>query len=189
MAAKSGLPTRVMNKKFMRSFPVPAQFFIGAKVYKRFGSKWYGGTVDQVHQDEDTTCWHVTYTDFDEEDLDAEQLAEVIIYHPLVDASGDLEVPKVGQMVWFAQNNVPVMGQVTAVDATTPRPITVQVWVPKRGTGNILKATFQPKVEDDGHSTVVRLTVPQVVLTVDKLTPGSRLSTADQQRLSRFLRS
>ena len=90
-AVKDGsLPSRVINKKMMRSFRVPPSFFLGAKVLKPFGDKWYHGTVDQVHQDESVLCWHVTYSDFDGEDLEAAQLAKILIYHPLVDSTGDL---------------------------------------------------------------------------------------------------
>ena len=147
------------------------------------------GTVDQVHQDEETPCWHVTYTDFDEEDLEAEQLAGTLIYHPLVDAAGDMVVPEVGQMVWFARNNVPVMGKVTVVDATLPRPVSVHLWAPRLGTNNLVKTVFQPQMDENGQPLVVRLTVSQVVLTMDKLTEAGRMKISDQRRLARFLRS
>ena len=40
----------------------------------------------------------MTYSDFDEEDLDI-LLAAALVYHPLLDTSGDLAVPEPGEFV------------------------------------------------------------------------------------------
>ena len=53
--AVKGLPSKVINRKMLSSFPVPASYFLGAKVMKRFKNKWYQGTVDDIYQDDKTT--------------------------------------------------------------------------------------------------------------------------------------
>ena len=58
------LPSKVINRKMMSSYPVPSAFFLGARVLKEFGGKWYQGIVDDVSQDDRTTLWHVSYSDF-----------------------------------------------------------------------------------------------------------------------------
>ena len=173
----------------MRPYPVPPSYMLGAMVCKKFGNKWFKGTVDQVHQDEDSLCWHVTYSDFDEEDLEAEQLAAVILYHPLVDHAGDVQVPEVNTLVWFAKDNMPVLGKVVAVDATLPRPLSVQLMRPSGGTKHITAARFSPAQDEDGHPIMVQLTVQQVVLKVQSLTKGGYLQAQDRRRFAKFLKT
>ena len=160
---------------------------LGAIVCKRFGNKWYKGTVDNVHQDEDQLCWHVTYSDFDEEDLEAAQLAEVLLYHPLVDHASDILVPEVGTFVWFARDNMPVLGKVTAVDATLRRPISVRLYQPESGSKNVTTARFVPAVNEDGADTILQLTPQQVVMGVESLTARGYLNAVDRRRLAMVL--
>ena len=68
--------------------------------------------------DEGENLWHVTYRDFDEEDLNLEQLAKTLIYHPGLASAGEVTLPEVDTMVWFAQNQRPQLGKVEAVDPT-----------------------------------------------------------------------
>ena len=60
--------------------------------------------MDLVDTDEGETLWHVTYDDFDGEQMTLEELSQVICYHPhpLLDACSDLPVPFVGSFVWYA---------------------------------------------------------------------------------------
>ena len=46
------LPSTVVNIKSTSAYPVPDSFFLGAKVVKKFGHKWFVGTVDEVDSDE-----------------------------------------------------------------------------------------------------------------------------------------
>ena len=50
-----GLSSIVVNMKMTRAYPVPAQFFVGATVAKKFSGKWFLGKVDKVHTDERET--------------------------------------------------------------------------------------------------------------------------------------
>ena len=145
--------------------------------------------VDRVHQDEDKVCWHVTYSDFDEEDLEAAQLAEVLLYHPLMDHAGDVAVPRQDSFVWFARNNLPVLGKVLAVDPTISRQVSVQLYQPAAGSKNVVTARYVPVSNGDGQPEVMQLTVQQVVLGVDVLTKGGYLRTNDRRRLQTFLKS
>ena len=58
-------------------------------------------------------------------------MCDVIVYHPLLDSHGDLEVPTIGEFVWFSQNQQPYLGQVVSVDPTVSRPIVVQLFRPQ----------------------------------------------------------
>ena len=84
------LPSKVINRKMLSSFPMPLSFFLGAKVMRKFGKKWFTGTIDDVSQDEGTVLWHVSYPDFDGEEFDRQQLGSHIICHPLLNAATDL---------------------------------------------------------------------------------------------------
>ena len=78
-----------------------------------------------MDQDEDNVLWYVVYTDFDEEQLDKSQMSDIVVYHPLLDVHGDLDVPQVDTYVWFSQNQQPFLGKVMVVDPTVTRPIVV----------------------------------------------------------------
>ena len=78
---KKGLPSEVVNKKMTRSFPVSREFFLGATVAKKFGNRWCTGKVDKSYQDEDEALWHITYSDFDVEDMTRQELAGCLVYH------------------------------------------------------------------------------------------------------------
>ena len=130
----------------------------------------------------------MTYSDFDEEDLEAAQLAQVLLYHPLVDHAGDINVPEVESFVWFARNNMPVIGKVVAVDATLPRPISVLLYQPESGSKGVIGARFVPATNEDGDTTMLQLTPQQVVMRVRSLSAKGYLKAADRRRLAAFLK-
>ena len=187
------ISTTVINKKMMRPYEVSLGFFLGAKVYKLFEKegvdKWFEGTVDQVVQDADEVCWHVTYSDFDEEELNLQQLAGVLGYHPMVDAVGDLEVPEVGTFVWFAEGNHPRLGRVSSVDPTLPRPVTVDVFAPRGGARSLAAASFEMMRDEAGETTSKRITIQQIRLRFDSLTARGYLTTRDRGKLRRLWNS
>ena len=143
------VPSKVVNQKMTRSYPVPKSFFIGAKVSKQFGTRWIEGTIDRMDQDEGEMLWHVVYSDFDEEQLDKTQMCDVLVYHPLLDSHGDLEVPEVGSYVWYSHNQQPFLGQVISVDTTVPRPIVVQRFRPQANAVSLSRASFQRAVDTE----------------------------------------
>ena len=64
----------IVNRKMTSLYPVPSSFFVRAKVKKKFGGRWCSGTVDWVDTDEGETLWHVTYDEFDEEQMTRAEL-------------------------------------------------------------------------------------------------------------------
>ena len=174
----------VVNRKMTSLYPVSSEYFVGAKVRKRFSSGWSTGTVDWVDTDEGETLWHVTYTDFDSEQMTKAELSKAIVYHPLLDATGDIEVPKMGTYVWYSMDQQPRLGKVVSVDPTVSRPVVVEVQVPQAGASNIAKAKFIPAKDYDSESTrVERLTLHQILLSMDHLTPKGYLTGKDRDRL------
>ena len=180
-----GLNSRRVNNKLLSSYPVPDSFFLGAKVGRKFGSQWFVGTVDQACKDEGDSVWRVTYSDFDSEEVDRQTLAKMLAYHPLLDTTFDLEVPAVGTFVWFSEDQNPRLGKVVEVDPSTSRPLTVQVFLPQAGAGDITRARFFPATDTEtGKATLQQLTLPQVILRFPSLTVRGFLSAKDRRALA-----
>lgn len=125
-----GLHSRQVNRKMLSSFPVPDSFFLGAKVCRKFGKKWFVGTVDETSADEGESVWRITYSDFDSEEVDRQGLAAILAYHPLLETDEDLPVPEVGTYVWFSVEQSPRLGKVVEIDPSSVRPITVHLYSP-----------------------------------------------------------
>ena len=123
----------------------------------------------------------------DEEELNREQLATILAYHPLVDAVGDIEVPEVGSFVWFAEGNQPRLGRVSTVDATLPRPLAVDLFEPRSGARSLARASFKLVRSADTDETVQRrITIQQVRLRFAHLTARGYLTTKDRVRLRKI---
>ena len=79
----------------------------------KFQRSWFLGTVDDVTVDDAQTLFHVTFEDFNEQEMDLGEVHEHVIYHPELDkASNGLEatiLPQVGTMVLvlFVENYDP----------------------------------------------------------------------------------
>ena len=171
-----------------KSFGVPHSFFVGAKVMRRFSGKWYLGTVTAVDADEGETLWQVVYEDFDSDQLSRRDLAASLVYHPLLNTSGDLKTPEVGSMVWFSQEQMPVLGKVLSVDPSTPRPVVVQVCEPQTNVQRIQLARFRPSVGSEmGEPTLAKLTLHQILLRFKQLTSKGYLPIEDRRRLMKCL--
>lgn len=186
--AKLGLPSEIVNLKMTRSFGVPHSFFLGAKVMRRFSGKWYVGTVTAVDADEGEVLWQVVYEDFDADQLTRRELAACLVYHPLLNTAGDLRTPAVGSMVWFSQDQMPVLGKVLTVDPTTPRPVVVQVYEPQTNVQRIQMARFRPAADSEtGEPSLARLTLHQILINFQQLTSKGYLQQDDRRRLVRCL--
>ena len=96
-------------------------------------------------------------------------------------------MPEVESFVWFARNNMPVIGKVVVVDPTLPRPITVLLYQPESGSKGVIGARFVPATNEDGETTSLQLTPQQVVMQVSSLTTKGYLRASDKRRLSAFL--
>ena len=188
IAKAGGLQSRVVNKKMLRSYPVSNTFFLGAKVVKKFGQSWYEGTVDQVVDDEGTAVWNITWSDFDSEEVDRQQLAQLLCYHPYLDTECDIRVPEVDSFVWYSDRQRPQLGRVCEVDPTSPRPVVVQLFAPHPGAADITRARFSLTTDRQTHEPILRrLTLPQIILRFSSLTARGHLSTKDRTRLARLI--
>ena len=155
---------------------------------KKFGKKWFLGTVDDVVQDEKTVLWHVSYTDFDGEEMDLQQLASHIHSHPLLDSSADLETPELNSMVWYSEQGRPAIGRVIHIDPTVARPLMVQRYREVGQSTFLHKARFEEVPADEsGEPNVARITLHQVRMAMKSLTKTGRLIGSDQHRLRKLL--
>ena len=128
----------------MVPYPSSAAFFIGSKVRRQFRQGVFTGSVTHVIDDEGESLWHVVYPDYDSEDLNFDELVDAVYYHPLLDTTYDLQLPQVGHFVWFVERQRPRLGQVTGLDPTLPRPITVRLFEPRGGATSLAAASFRP---------------------------------------------
>ena len=180
----------VVNRKMTSLYPVPISFFLGAMVRKQFQGKWYTGTVDMVDTDEGETLWHVTYEDFDEEQLTLAELSRIITYHPLLDATSDLPVPDPGSFVWYSVQQQPRLGRVVSVDPTVSRPVVVEVYTPHGNTKQVYQSRFRREVDpSSGEAQVENITLHQIRLGFNKLSARGYLSPDDKARLRACLES
>ena len=107
------------------------------------------------------------YEDFDADEYSRKDLAAALYSHPLLNTSGDLDVPSVGEYVWFSQHQQPVLGKVTAVDTSSPRPVTVHIYEPEATAARLHLVKFLPGWnEEDDTPKVVCITIHQVLFKV-----------------------
>ena len=155
---------------------------------KKFGNDWCRGTVDWVDTDEGETLWHVTYQDFDEEQMTLGELTQAIYYHPLLNPTSDLEVPEVGHFVWYAVNQQPRLGKVTAVDPTVSRPVVVEVFEPQANASSLPQARFRRATDiDTGYPQLDNITLHQIQMGFPTLSPRGLLYPRDRKKLSKCL--
>lgn len=147
------LKVTVMNlaKVKYHSAP-PSGFWLGCRVLRKFADEWYQGTVDDISVDEGQTYFHVTFEDFDEQELDLGEVWDSVIYHPeLEEGDGGLEAtayPEVVSMVLFAANQRPCLGRVVEVQPYAQRQVVVQVWAQARKSKDFISSKFRPLSTD-----------------------------------------
>ena len=150
------------------------------------------GTVTHVLDDEGESLWHVVYNDFDSEDLNFNEVVDAVYYRPLLDTTHDLDLPAIGSFVWFSEEQRPKLGQVTGLDPTLPRPVTVRVFVPKVGAAALPLATFRPQPPaDDARDEVgcfQQLHLSQIRSSFPALTPSGQLPSSARRHLQACLR-
>ena len=137
--------------------------------------------------------WHVGFEDFDSEDLSANELFDAVYYHPLLDATSDIQLPEIGSFVWYSADRLPRLGQVTGIDPTMVKPITVRVFEPKSGAKALHLTSFRPRPPMEGNNDDVgchdQLFLMQIRLGFDQLTGAGKMPAAAQKRLQACLRS
>ena len=112
----------------------------------------------------------------------------VLVYHPLLDANSDLEVPTVGTFAWYAVNQQPRLGKVVAVDPTVPRPVVMEVYVPQARGTSLSRARFVPsRDEETGDPHLDHITLHQIRLSMQRLTVRGYLTSQDRAKLQRVL--
>lgn len=132
----------------------------------------------------------MSYKDFDEEQLTLEELSQVITYHPLMDATSDLQVPTPGTFVWFVVRQHPRLGRVVSIDPTISRPIVVEVFEPQANAVSLPHAKFALTTDLETHEPKVnQITLHQVILRFENLTRQGYLTAADRRKLLKCLES
>ena len=93
-------------------------------------------------------------------------------------------------VLWFSQEQMPVLGRVTSVDPTSPRPVTVQVFEPQTNATRLHLARFQPATSSDlAEPLLARLTLHQILMKIQPLTSRGFLTSKDRKRLVKCLTS
>ena len=171
-----------------RAYPVGAEFFVGATVAKRFSGKWFLGRITKVFADEERTLWHIVYSDFDEEDLSKEEMAKTLVHHPGLEMDSETNMPEVGSFVWFSEDQSPRLGKVVSVERTSPRPVALQLYEPKRSPEGLHRASFRPMREtESGEPKMTKITLLQIMLRVKQLSARGFLQASDRRKLLRCL--
>ena len=130
----------------------------------------------------------MTYQDFDEEQMTLQELSQVVRYHPMLNPTSDLDIPVVGRFVWYAVNQQPRLGQVTAVDPTVPRPVVVEVFEPKANAVSLPTAKFRRALEkESGEPRFENITLHQIQMSFTELTPRGLMTPTDRKRLQKCL--
>ena len=116
----------------------PSGFWIGCRVLREFEGKTYVGTIDDVSTDEGLTYFHVTYEDFDKEEIDLGEVIDSVVYHPELDVAtrglSSAPMPSECSMVLYASNYQPRVGvgKVLEVHPFLTKSVVVQVWKPRQ---------------------------------------------------------
>ena len=150
----------------------------------------YVGTVTHIIDDEGGGVWHVVYRDFDSEDLNFNELVDAIFYHPLLDTTHDITLPEVNHFVWYSENQRPRLGQVTGLDPTLPKSVTVRVFKPRGGSTSLATAAYrpQPPTEDSQVGCFRQLHLSQVRSSFPALLSSGKLPSAARRHLQTCLR-
>ena len=152
------------------------------------------GTIDEVTTDQGQTFFHVTYPDFDEEELDLGEVWKSACYHPELDAARDgLSIPTLppeGSVVLYSANYEPRLGKVVELREDLDKPVVVQLWKPKRarrGPTNLIKAKFttHDTPEDPERSA---LSLSQIRLSDLHFDGDQRLDQESQRAMEKALR-
>ena len=90
--------------------------------------------------------------------------------------------------MWYAVSQQPRLGKVLSVDPTVPRPVVVEVFEPQANAVGIARARFVRALDPDASSPYVdQITLHQIRLQMQHLTPKGYLTTKDRKRLEKCL--
>ena len=183
------VPLQTTNRKNIRiACDRPVDFWIGARVRKRFSGRWFQGTVVAVTSDEGETLYRVVYDDCDQEDLDKGQLWDSVIFHPRmceIEAPSQ-RWPRIHSVVVFAHHQQPRLGKITHVDEEAQRPITIQLWKPHKDRSNLYQARYKPSSMNH-EADLIQLQLDQIKLQDLEFDAEGKLKPSDQRRFQRYL--
>ena len=121
--------------------------------------------------------------------MDQGEVWDYVIYHPRLDTTRytPRELPKISEMLLFANGQRPNLEQVVTVDNTESLPITVILWNPNRKEKNLSTVKYAKRV-DEGSSILVRVRPEQILLVRLRLTEeGFFLDEESQRRFRKSL--
>ena len=174
-----------VNRSKMKSADKPpCGFWIGSRILRTFNGKVFSGIIDQVEEDDGKRFFHVSYDDFDEEELDFGELIDSVYYHPELDAANAVlsadTLPKEGTFVLFAADYEPRVGKVIELRPDDRKQIVIQMWRPKRprrGRAELSTAQYATRDSDsdpDRRSiTLAQVRVTGLVLTEENVWDSS----------------
>ena len=183
------VPLQTTNRKNIRiANDRPVDFWIGARVRRRFSDRWFQGTVTTVTSDEGETLYRVVYDDCDHEDLDKGQLWDSVIFHPRMCETGPPKRnwPRVHSVVVFAHQQRPRLGRVTRVEEEAQRPITIHLWKPSQIRNNLYQARYKPSYMNE-EADLLQLQSEQIQLQDLEFEADGRLRPSDQKRFKKYL--
>ena len=183
------VPLQPTNQKHIRiAHDRPVDFWIGARVRRRFSGSWFLGTVREVTTDEGETLYRVDYDDCDQEDLDKGQLWDAVIFHPRMCDMDWQEntMPELHSIVVFAHEQQPRLGKVTWVDEEAALPITLNLWKPQKNRRSLEKARFQPS-SMNGEDDIIQLHPDQIKVSGLQFDTEGYLTPASQTKLRKYL--
>ena len=142
----------------------PADFWIGARVLRKFKQAWFLGTVIDITEDNGHTLYHIDYDDCGQEDIDKGELYDGVVYHPRLEQSlfKDTQLPAINQTIMFALHNGPRFGKIVEINPMSGKPLSVMLWKPSNKSKTILTARFKPTQHLETGPEIVQITPAQI---------------------------
>ena len=141
--------------------------------------------------DEGQQFFHVTFDDFDEQELDLGEVWDSVIFHPELEVNAEglapPVFPEIGSVVLFAANYQPCLGEVVEVQPHSQKPVVVNKYRPTRSSRDFLSAKFTPALAD-GDPEQRALTIPQIKVSGMRFDDAGYLDTPSRKRLSMTLK-
>ena len=110
------------------------------------------------------------------------------MHHQELEVDYQAEQLEVGGFVWFSENQQSRLDKILVVNVTSPRPVTVQTFVPQTNVVSLSRARFRAaRHEEGGKPKVTRITMHQIQLRFQQLTTRGFLGAADRRRLDKLL--
>ena len=180
-----------LSKVKLHSSP-PSGFWLGCRVLRQFNKQWFQGSVDDISVDEGQTYFHVTFEDFDEQELDLGEVWDSVIYHPEMETNQDAltttDLPDINTVVLFPSNYKPCLGRVVEVQPHAIRPVVVQLYRPARMSKDFVSAKFVAAAPD-GEVEQRALTIPQVWISNLSLSEAGYLEPESRKKVGSMLTS